>query len=128
MISPGVSEVMKEFDSTNETLASFITTAFLMGYASGPIILAPLSELYGRAIIYQTCAVFFFIFNIGCALANNLGALITFRLLAGMAGSCPLTIGAGSIADMIPRERRGLAMSAWMLAPLLGPSLGPVCQ
>lgn len=41
-----------------------------------------------------------------------------FRLFAGIAGSCPVTIGAGSIADVVVREKRGGAMAAWMLGPL----------
>ena len=41
-------------------------------------------------------------------------------------GSCPLTIGAGSIADMFVQEHRGSAMAAWAIGPLIGPVVGPV--
>lgn len=61
-----------------------------------------------------------------CALAPNLGGLIAFRFLAGLAGSCPLTIGAASLADMISKEKRGAAMSSWALGPLFGPVIGPI--
>lgn len=103
-----------------------MTTVYLIGYCFGPLLIAPLSELYGRAILYNVCNIIFLIFSIACALANNLGALIVFRLLAGIAGSCPVTIGAGSIADMIPLEKRGLAMVLWIMGPLLGPTFGPL--
>lgn len=126
MIAPGVEAVMAEFNSDNITLASFITLGYLLGYGFGPLVLAPLSELYGRVLLYNICNLIFVIFNIACAQAPNLGGLIVFRLLAGIAGSCPLTIGAGSIADIIPHESRGLAMSAWILGPLLGPVIGPL--
>jgi hypothetical protein len=36
-------------------------------------------------------------------------------------GSAPLTNGGGSIADLIPQEKRGAAMSIFILGPLLGP-------
>lgn len=126
VISPGVADVMQEFHSTNSTLSAFVTTAYLLGYAFGPIVIAPLSEMYGRKILYIICAILFLIFNIACAVSNNLGALIVFRLLAGIPGSCPITIGAGSIADMVPAEKRGLAMATYILGPLLGPTLAPV--
>lgn len=117
---------MKDFGSTSTTLGAFVTTVYILGFVCGPLVIAPLSELYGRSIVYQICAILFFIFNIACAVANNLGALIAFRLLTGIVGSCPITIGAGSIADMISREKRGGAMAAYALGPLLGPCIGPI--
>ncbi|KAF4633844.1 hypothetical protein G7Y89_g4274 [Cudoniella acicularis] len=36
----------------------------------------------------------------------------------------PLTLGPGTIADMVPREKRGMAMTTWILGPLIGPMFG----
>lgn len=55
-----------------------------------------------------------------------MGMMLAFRFLMGLAGSVPITIGSGSIADLMPIEKRGRAMSAWALGPLLGPCVGPV--
>ena len=126
MFAPGVGEVMKEFHSTNSALASFVVSVYLLGYAFGPLILAPLSEMYGRTPIYHVCNVLFVIFNVACAVAPSLNSLIAFRFLAGSAGSAPLAIGAGSLADMIKQEKRGGAMGAWAMGPLLAPVVGPV--
>ncbi|EFQ98310.1 polyamine transporter 1 [Nannizzia gypsea CBS 118893] len=126
MFAPGVGEVMKEFNSTNPELASFVVSVYLLGFSFGPLIIAPLSEMYGRVPLYTVCNVLFVVFNIACAVANSLESLIIFRLLAGTAGSAPLTIGAGTIADMIRQEKRGGAIAAWALGPLLGPVIGPV--
>ncbi|KAL8963806.1 MAG: hypothetical protein Q9183_004941, partial [Haloplaca sp. 2 TL-2023] len=49
-----------------------------------------------------------------------------FRFVAGCAGSAALTIGGGTIADVMPPEKRGKAMAIFAMSPLLGPSLGPV--
>lgn len=119
---------MATFHSTNETLGAFVTSVYLLGYSFGPLVIAPLSELYGRAVVYNVCNTLFLIFSIACALANSLGALIAFRLLAGIAASCPITLGAGTIADMVPLEKRGLAMASWILGPLLGPTCGPLSE
>ena len=51
--------------------------------------------------------------------------LIIFRFLEGAVSSAPLTIGGGTISDVIPVEKRGLALSLFMLGPVLGPSIGP---
>lgn len=126
MFAPGVPQVMKDFHSTNLELASFVVSVYLLGYCFGPLLIAPLSEMYGRMIIYNVCNILYVVFTICCAVAPDLASLIVFRLLAGTAGSAPLTIGAGSISDMIRQEKRGGAMAAWALGPLLGPVIGPV--
>ncbi|KAK5988699.1 Efflux pump radE [Cladobotryum mycophilum] len=126
IFAPGIQQVMDDFHSTNPELASFIVSVYVIGYASGPLVLAPLSELYGRSPLYHTCNVFFIIFTVACALSPNMTALIIFRLLAGVAGSCSLTIGAGTLADVISFEKRGKAMAAWVFGPLFGPVVGPI--
>ncbi|EXJ96492.1 hypothetical protein A1O1_01618 [Capronia coronata CBS 617.96] len=126
MVAPAVPLIMDEFHSTDSTIASFIVSIYVLGYAVGPLFLAPLSEVYGRLPVYHVCNFMFVIWSVGCALAPNIGALLAFRLLAGIAGSCPLTIGGGSIADLIIQEKRGIAMALFALGPLLGPVVGPV--
>lgn len=117
---------MKEFKSTNEELASFIVSVYLLGFCFGPLVIAPLSELYGRLPLYNICNLFFVVFNIACAKAPNLGGLIAFRFLAGLFGCAPPTLGAGTIADCVSQEKRGMAMAAWVMGPLIGPVVGPI--
>ncbi len=52
--------------------------------------------------------------------------LIGFRFLAGCVGAVPLAVGGGTIADLLPRDERGLAMSLYSLGPIIGPAVGPV--
>jgi multidrug resistance protein len=126
MFAPGVPAVLKDFGTTNELLATFVVSVYLLGFAFGPLFIAPLSEMYGRYIIYMVCNILFVIFAVACGLAKNMGQLIVFRFLHGVAGVSPLTIGGGSIADMMPVEKRGGAMAVWAMGPLLGPVFGPV--
>src|SRR4051812_29906387 len=106
MFSPGIADVMREFNCTNKMLGSFVVSIFLLGYVVGPFIIAPMSELYGRVPLYHICNVLFFVFTIACAVAKSLDQLFVFRFFAGVAGVCPLTIGSGTAADMIPKEKR----------------------
>lgn len=82
--------------------------------------------MYGRAYLYKICITLFVVFNVACAVADSLGSLIVFRFLAGVVGSCPVTIGTGSIADMVPAEKRAGAMGAYVLGIVFGPSIGPI--
>ncbi|KAJ5107333.1 hypothetical protein N7456_004008 [Penicillium angulare] len=127
VFSPAASYAATEFHETSSILSTLTVTSYLFGYAIGPLVLSPLSELYGRQIVLNAATTFFVLFQIGCALAPNTSALIVFRALTGMGGSACLTTGSGVVADMFVPEQRGLAMSFYGFGPLFGPVLGPVC-
>ncbi|KAJ2894798.1 bicyclomycin resistance [Zalerion maritima] len=126
MFAPGVPEVMVDFESSSNTLASFVVSVYVLGFAAGPMLFAPLSEIYGRTIVYHISNVGFVAFLLGSALAPTMNSLIAFRFLSGLFGSTPLTNGGGSIADMIPQDRRAAWMAVFSLGPLMGPIVGPV--
>ncbi|CZR36289.1 uncharacterized protein FPRO_03451 [Fusarium proliferatum ET1] len=127
MMAPGVPQIMKELGSSNDTEATFVVSIFILGFAFGPLFIAPLSELYGRIPIYHVCNSLFVVFSACCALSNGVPMLMAFRFLSGVSGVAVITCGSGSIADMMPPEQRGRAISLWSLGPLTGPVVGPVC-
>jgi len=85
-------------------------------------IIAPLCEIYGRLKLYLYCGILFIVFTVLCAVSKDMGMLIAFRFLAGCAGAAPLTIGGGSIADLMLPEKRGAAMAIFALGPIIGAS------
>ncbi|VBB79736.1 Putative transporter [Podospora comata] len=126
MFAPGIPRILAEFEESSSTVATFILSVYILGFAFGPLLVAPLSEIYGRSVMYNTGNVFFFIFTICTALSNGIPMMMAFRFLMGVAGSVPITLGSGSISDMMPVEFRGRAMAVWAIGPLLGPCIGPV--
>ncbi|OTB19790.1 hypothetical protein K445DRAFT_344848 [Daldinia sp. EC12] len=126
MFAPGIPGIMVEFHETSTTIATFLVSVYILGFAFGPLLIAPMSEIFGRRPLYVYGNALFVIFSVGAALSTSIGMLMAFRLLMGLAGSVPITIGSGSIADLMPIEKRGRAMSAWALGPLLGPCVGPI--
>jgi multidrug resistance protein len=126
MFAPGVPALMVEFHSDNSTLASFVVTVFVLGFATGPLLFAPLSELYGRTVVQHTGCIGFVIFSVACALSTSLNMLIGMRLLQGIFAAVPLTNGGAIVADMVKQEERGFAMAMLILGVLIGPVIGPV--
>ncbi|KAK1524631.1 hypothetical protein CPAR01_13579 [Colletotrichum paranaense] len=126
MFAPSTSETMTEFHSTNVNLESFSVSIFVLGYAFGPLIHGPLSELYGRLILYHINSLLFILANVACALSISLPMLIVFRLITGLVGSCPLAIGPASVSDLFIQEERGKGLAVWNLPVLLGPAIGPL--
>lgn len=103
--APSVPEVMQEFNTDNDLLSTFVVSIYVLGFAFGPLLMAPLSEIYGRVLVYHACNVGFVIFVVACAMAPSLEALIAFRFMSGLFGSCPLANAIGSIADMVLQEK-----------------------
>ncbi|CAJ2506858.1 Uu.00g080440.m01.CDS01 [Anthostomella pinea] len=123
--SGGISEVIREFQIGTE-IAILGISLFVTGFALGPLIWAPLSELYGRQRLFFLTYMCLTAFNAGAAGAPNIQALIVLRFLAGTFGSSPLTNAGGVIADMFSAKERGLATAMFATAPFLGPSIGPI--
>ncbi|KAJ5358646.1 MFS general substrate transporter [Penicillium cataractarum] len=126
MLAPAVPEVMKTLHSDNSELESFVVSIYVIGFAVGPLLVAPLSELYGRAIVYNVSNVIFLSATIGCALSTNVGMFLAFRLICGCAGATPLALGGGSISDLMEPERMGTAMAIWGLGSLAPPVFSPI--
>lgn len=115
MFAPGVPAVLRTFGTRDETVATFVVSIYILGFAVGPLVISPLSEIYGRWPVYLVCNVMFIVFTIACAVAGSIGQLIAFRFFAGAFGVCPVTLGGASISDLIPQEKRGATMSLFGL-------------
>ena len=49
MFAPGIPLIENEFHNHNEQLSSFVLSVYVLGFAVGPMVLAPMSELYGKS-------------------------------------------------------------------------------
>ncbi|RDK38334.1 MFS general substrate transporter [Aspergillus phoenicis ATCC 13157] len=126
MLAPAVPDVMRSLGSDNAELESFVVSIYVIGYALGPLIAAPMSEIYGRSIVYNVSNVLFLGATIGCALSTNVGMFLVFRLISGCAGVTPLALGGGSIGDLMAPEKMGTAMVIWGLGSLVAPVFAPI--
>ncbi|EED19643.1 bicyclomycin resistance protein, putative [Talaromyces stipitatus ATCC 10500] len=126
MFAPGVAQVSSDFNETNPLLQALVVSIYVIGLAIGPLVQAPMSEVYGRWIVYATCNILYVVFTVACAVSSNISMLIVFRFFAGCFGSAPVTIGGGTIADLFPPQQRGRALSLYTLGPVAGPAIGPI--
>lgn len=77
--------------------------------------------MYDHLRLYLACNIPFVASTVACAVSMNLNMLISFRFIVGCSGSTPLTLAAGTIADIIEQERRG----ANHVVPGHGPTARP---
>ncbi|KAL6251814.1 hypothetical protein RBB50_002024 [Rhinocladiella similis] len=123
--SAAIPQIIEEFGCSEE-VATLGTSFFVLGFCFGPTIWGPLSELYGRQILFFGTFAIITAFNGAAVGAHSIATLTIFRFIAGTFGSSPLTNAGGVIADMFTASQRGLGLTVFAAAPFLGPSLGPI--
>ncbi|PGH02024.1 hypothetical protein AJ80_08918 [Polytolypa hystricis UAMH7299] len=125
--APGLPDIMESF-GVSKVVANLGLTLFILGYALGPMILAPLSEFpaVGRNPVYISTLVLFTIFQIPTALSPHIVMLLVFRFITGVLGSPALATGGASISDLYDQKHKALAIGIWGIAAVFGPVLGPL--
>jgi DHA1 family multidrug resistance protein-like MFS transporter len=124
IFSAAIGPVSREFGVIQE-VGTLGTSLFVFGYAFGPLIWAPWSELYGRKPPIIIAAFGFSIFSIAVAVAKDLQTILICRFFAGLFGSSPLAIVAAVFADMFNNKVRGLAVAVFSATVFMGPLLAP---
>ncbi|KAL8905594.1 MAG: hypothetical protein Q9207_002544 [Kuettlingeria erythrocarpa] len=98
---------------------------YVLGFATGPILWAPLSELKGRRLPLIGSMFGFSIFSIATATGKDLQTVLITRFFAGVFGSCPLAVVAAVFSDMFDNRTRGLAITVFSMTVFTGPLLAP---
>lgn len=88
---------------------------FGSGMASGSVVLAPLSEMYGRRPIYLIVMALFVIFVIPCAVAQNMATILVVRFFGAFCAAAMISNAPGTVNDIVDEEHRALAFSVWSI-------------
>ncbi|TXT05879.1 uncharacterized protein COLE_07199 [Cutaneotrichosporon oleaginosum] len=122
----GIKSLMIEFGGSSELPHLLTLALFVLGFAFGPLLWAPTSEVFGRRIVYLVSCFFLTLWLAVTIVAPNPAAILVFRGLSGFFGSSPLTNAGGTVSDLLTAEQRGIGMALFSAAPFLGPALGPI--
>jgi len=116
---------MKDFH-VSPTVALLPLSLYVFALGFGPLLAAPMSETYGRHVVYLVSTPLGALFTMGAGLSQNIWTLCILRFFAGLTFSPALAIGAGTIADVSKAEHRAAPSALYILSPFLGPALGYV--
>lgn len=123
--SAGTEQISHQFHVGSE-VATLGTTLFLFGFGVGPLLWAPLSEVYGRRLAVL-CPMFVAIcFSFGSATAKDFQTLMLTRFFGAFFASAPVTNTGGVLGDLYPPTYRAIAMAGYAMAVVGGPCLGPI--
>ncbi|KAK5419127.1 hypothetical protein LTR20_003562 [Exophiala xenobiotica] len=119
MFTPGISQIAKDLNTSEQSVIA-TTTGFVIMLGFGPLFMAPLSETFGRRMLYIWGFSIFTLLQLASALSPNIATLIALRTISGFFGSVGLANGGGTLSDMYePSERAGV-FGWYLLGPLLG--------
>lgn len=127
MLAPVESQISHDLHIKRSHDWLLVNSLILIGVGLAPLLLAPLSEVYGRkpVLIYGT--MYFTVWNAACGGSQTLVQILVLRLLSGFGASVADSIAGGFMSDLWKADERGKAFAVFMAAPLLGPALGPIC-
>ncbi|KAI0908006.1 MFS multidrug transporter [Ustulina deusta] len=126
MLAPAEKTISDDLHIGQEYQWFLVNSLILVGVGLSPLLLAPLSEVYGRKPVLVIASTIFVIWNVACGASTTLGQLLAFRLLSGFGASVADALAGGLMSDLWSTEERGRAFAFYMAAPLLGPALGPI--
>ncbi|PSS23314.1 hypothetical protein M430DRAFT_136118 [Amorphotheca resinae ATCC 22711] len=123
--SPAVNQISSQYHVGTE-VSLLGLTFLLLGFGLGPLLWAPLSEVYGRK---PAVLVPYFIagcFSFATACSKDIQAILITRFFAGIFGSAPVTNTGGVLGDIWSPQQRGTAIVGYAFAVVGGPTLGPI--
>lgn len=125
MFSAGTAQVAEQYH-VGWSVATLGTTLFVFGFASGPVIWGPLSELYGRRIVLLCSAFGYMCFTFATAVCKDLQLIMLCRFFSGFIGAAPLVVAPAAFTDMFSARYRGTAVTIFVLTIFAGPMLAPI--
>ncbi|KAK4163990.1 major facilitator superfamily domain-containing protein [Cladorrhinum sp. PSN259] len=113
-------------DSAPSKSASvLLVTIWELGEAAGPLLIAPLSEMYGRYPVMNGCNILFIAATVFAATSNSVSQFVLARMLTGLVVAVNV-LNPAIVGDLFISEQRGSAVSLIYLAPLTGGAIGPL--
>jgi len=125
IISPASDAISAHFNISSE-LTVLNVSLYILGFAFGPLLWAPTSELFGRKWSMIPAMYALTLFSIGTATSTTPAAMFITRFFGGLFGSAPVSNVSAALGDIYEPKARGFAVSLYAVAVVGGPTLAPL--
>ncbi|KAJ5974589.1 major facilitator superfamily domain-containing protein [Penicillium waksmanii] len=110
IISPAATSIA-EYTHTTSEVTPLTVALFVLGWAFGPMIWAPISEVYGRRMGMLPAVFILGLFSIGTATSRSATAIFLTRFFGGIFASAPISNVPAALGDIFEPATRGNAMT-----------------
>ncbi len=84
--------IMDEFGVTSRSVATLGLTTYLLGLAAGSVVVAPLSEIWGRRWVYLVCMGCFVVLIAPAGVVGSLAGLVVLRFVGYVRPPCLFSV------------------------------------
>lgn len=117
---------MKHNYNIGREVSTLSISLYILGIAFGPMVFAPISEVYGRKIGVLIPFLISCMFTFATAISYNVPSLMICRFLAGVFSGAPVVSSGGVLADLWEPAYRGAALALYACVVANGAAVGPV--
>ncbi|WVQ84169.1 hypothetical protein IAT38_006316 [Cryptococcus sp. DSM 104549] len=122
----GANVALQEHFGISEVVASLCNGMYVIGFAAGPQVFGPASEVMGRKWPLVGGIFVSATFSIMSADARNIATVLLGRFFGGMFGSAPYAIVGGCFHDMWDELHVQASIACFASSTAGGPALGPI--
>ena len=113
------------YTHVSSEVAVLPVSLYILGFACGPLLWAPVSEVWGRKWSMEPAMFCLGLFSIGTATSTSAASIFITRFFGGVFGSAPVSNVSAALGDIWAPKARGIAVTYYALAVVGGPTLGP---
>lgn len=124
IVNVAIPKMMTIFGASTDQIEWVIT-----GYMLTMSIVIPLTgylgERFGSKNLYTFALAVFTIGSAFCGLANSTETMVAARVIQALGGGMIMPVGMAMIYQLVPIEKRGLAIGIWGISAMAAPAIGP---
>lgn len=124
IVAVALTTIATQFDDFSRS--TWVVSAYLLTYMAFAIIMARLSDIFGKKTIELVSFVIFLVFSMACALSQSMLQLIIFRALQGIGGSGLYSMTMVAAPAVASEDRLGIVASLVALMQVVAGVLGPI--
>ncbi len=125
--TPALPQMVRDLHAANAAVQDTVT-AYMLGMSLGLVPIGVVADALGRRRVQLSCLSMLVVTSVLCALAPNIGVLLSLRFVQGAAACACMVLSYAIAADCFSGKRltsvSGLLGAAWGLAPVLAPGVG----
>jgi MFS family permease len=92
MLAPALEDISRDIHAGEEA-TNMVLSIFVLAFGCGPMVLAPLSEVYGRRVVWIVCSAWYVLWNTVCGFSHSQGLMLAGRIMSGLGASAEFAVG-----------------------------------